>query len=589
MSLLNTLVNLFYQIVQTLLIQLFSPNPPEPTQRLPGPRVAVIGTGITGVSSAAHCLGHGYEVKLFEAGDRQHLGGIWSQTNNTSSLQIHSVMYRFHPSIRFRKGYPDRQEILKEITELWEHYKLNERTTFGVRVEKVWRDEKTGKWIIQDPSYGTFDGVIAAVGTCGDPKVPHISGQDKFSGKICHSSKLTDENLKGKCVMVIGGGASALEAVEDAVHQEARHIVILSRSTKWIIPRNPVIDGLLALNPFGKETSFSWLPEALLRKLFYRDMEDLAPAKAGLYTQTPLVNDDVLRQLRAGRVSWLRGDIKEFKENGILFNHREKGVPKGGAGREELIRGDVCVMATGFHRPSLAFLPDECFKAPYSPPNWFLQTFPVGHPDMCATNSTYVNAIGTVGNVHIGLYTRLLLMYIADPSTKPTAAWMRVWVDWTRMWKWRAPGGALEFFTYSELILWVVLSLVFNPWRWRWIPFVLFGWGRIRSVKHSRTTTSTASKTHVEEGHGAETKQENHDETKDSKEDGVTRQVNNGSGTPSYASAVASGSSNVKFHNKPMRREARDVPSSDVQPDQTEHVKVKTVPNDDAAKAAVAA
>lgn len=124
-------------------------------------------------------------------------------------------------------------------------------------------------------------------------------------------------------------------------------------------------------------------------------------------------------------------------------------------------------MATDFHRPALSFLPEECFKAPYSPPNWFLQTFSIGHADICATKSTYVNAIATVGNVHIGLYTRLLLMYIADSSTKLSTPWMHLWVDWTRMWKWRAPGAALESFTFGELILGEVLSLVFNTGRWK--------------------------------------------------------------------------------------------------------------------------
>lgn len=138
-------------------------------------------------------------------------------------------MYRFHPSVRFRKGYPDRQDILRELTALWKEYELNERTKFGFRIEKIWRDDKTGKWIVQDPSYGTFDGVIAAVGTCGSPKIPHIAGQDKFEGKICHSSNVMQEKLKGRSVVIIGGGASALEAVEDAVHQGAEHIVVLSR------------------------------------------------------------------------------------------------------------------------------------------------------------------------------------------------------------------------------------------------------------------------------------------------------------------------------------------------------------------------
>lgn len=41
-------------------------------------KVAIIGAGITGVTSAAHCIGHGFDVVIFEAGDENSLGGIWS-------------------------------------------------------------------------------------------------------------------------------------------------------------------------------------------------------------------------------------------------------------------------------------------------------------------------------------------------------------------------------------------------------------------------------------------------------------------------------------------------------------------------------
>jgi NADPH-dependent 2,4-dienoyl-CoA reductase/sulfur reductase-like enzyme len=69
---------LLYQIWQWLLDKLFSPSPPPPNAHLHRPKVAVIGAGLTGVSSAAHCIGHGFDVHIFEAGPREYLGGIWS-------------------------------------------------------------------------------------------------------------------------------------------------------------------------------------------------------------------------------------------------------------------------------------------------------------------------------------------------------------------------------------------------------------------------------------------------------------------------------------------------------------------------------
>lgn len=190
-----------------------------------------------------------------------------------------------------------------------------------------------------------------------------------------------------------------------------------------------------------------------------------------------MVNSALLDQVRSGRASWLRGDIEHFTETGILFKHRAQGVPKGGPGRTEHIEGDMAIMATGYARPSLAFLPDDCFEKDYQPPNWYLQVFPPQHMDVCANNCTYVNAIGTVGNYHIGIYTRFLLMFLVDPLTRPSEQLMKLWIDATRFVKGRSPAGAFEFFTYTELMGWFVFCIAVNPFRWKWALFVMTGIG----------------------------------------------------------------------------------------------------------------
>ncbi|SCN84795.1 related to ACB 4-hydroxyacetophenone monooxygenase [Fusarium fujikuroi] len=405
----------FFQIFQWLTDKLLSPKPPSENARIGSnrPKIAVIGAGITGVTSAAHCIGHGFDVVIFEAGSKDNVGGIWS-----------------------------------------------------------------GRWIVNDPSLGRFGGVIAAVGTCGAPKMPKIPGMDNFKGPIYHSSELTGKDVKGKKMAIIGGGASAVEALEFAFTEDAAKATILSRSDKWIIPRNMVADTLLSFNIFGQETVLSFIPEFFLRKFFYRDLEDIAPDKShGLFMETPMVNSDIMDKLREGRAEWVRCDIDEFVESGIQVNRRAKGVPQGGPGHEEVIDADIVVMATGFKRPSLSFLPKDCFEEPYPPPNWYLQTFPPTHPSVSAINCTYVNAIGTVGNWHIGIYTRILLMFLMDPFSRPSPFWMQRWIDMTKTLKLTSPTGAFDFFTYLELIWWFFFCVVINPFRWKWAIFVFFGVG----------------------------------------------------------------------------------------------------------------
>jgi hypothetical protein len=76
-AILNPLLYLYW-IGQFLLDKLLSPNPPPPNTKLSRPRIAVIGAGITGVSAASHCVGHGCETTIFESGDENSVGGIWS-------------------------------------------------------------------------------------------------------------------------------------------------------------------------------------------------------------------------------------------------------------------------------------------------------------------------------------------------------------------------------------------------------------------------------------------------------------------------------------------------------------------------------
>ncbi|KAH6658891.1 monooxygenase [Truncatella angustata] len=465
-----------FQLMQWITDKILSPDPPNPSTRLGRPKIAVIGAGITGVTSAAHCIGHGFDVVIFEAGDEKSIGGIWSKVNNTSGLQIHSLMYRFHPSVKWEQGYPNRQQIVSQVKQLWERYGLDTRTRFSKKIDKVYQDEH-GRWILNDPSNGRFEGLIAAVGTCGDPKIPHMSGMNKYKGEVYHSSQLTGKDAKDKTMLIIGGGASAVEALEFAAEEGCKKTYVLSRSDKWIIPRNAFIDVLLSFNILGQETIFSWIPETLLRKFFYRDLQDIAPKDKGIFVETPMVNSDVMDKLRGGDAEWIRCDIEDFTEKGIVVSKRDRGVPPGGPGRNTVINGDMIVMATGYKRPSLEFLPDDCFNEPYGPPNWYLQTFPPAHPSISAINCTYVNAIGTVGNWHIGIYTRILLMFLVDPLTRPRTFWMERWIDMTKILKMAAPTGAFDFFTYLELLWWFAFCVIINPFRWKWAFFVFFGVG----------------------------------------------------------------------------------------------------------------
>lgn len=62
--------------------------------------------------------------------------------------------------------------------------------------------------------------------------MPHLPGQEKCKGEIKHSSQLDGVDVRDKHIVVIGGGASAIEAVEYAIEGKAARVDILSRVSR---------------------------------------------------------------------------------------------------------------------------------------------------------------------------------------------------------------------------------------------------------------------------------------------------------------------------------------------------------------------
>jgi len=272
--------------------------------------------------------------------------------------------------------------------------------------------------------------------------------------------------------------------------------VILARDDKWIIPRNVVFDTMLSMQPFGREMPLSFIPEWLIRKLHYRDLEDLSPVRPGLFESTPVVNSNILTHVRSGVVTYVRGDTLRLTPKGVWMNKRRRGSKPGDSGEETEIDADVVVLATGFKIPSVDFLStkktddgkdgdskaegdgeDDLFPPGYERPNLYLQSFATEDWSVVLTNAAYKNAIGTVGHFHIGIYTRILLTLLLDKHARPLPQDMKLWVDVLRFIKRGARGGALGFFTYMELTIWLLSFHLFRLDRLRWMFFIMQGWG----------------------------------------------------------------------------------------------------------------
>jgi hypothetical protein len=130
---------------------------------------------------------------------------------------------------------------------------------------------------------------------------------EKFKGEIYHSSDLAGNETKGNDIIIIGGGASAVETLEFASEEDSEKTYILARSDKWIIPRNSPVGILLFFNVFEGETPFSWIPELLLNKFFYRYLKDLAPSDRAFSPVLPWLTLMLCTRFGLARLNSLEG------------------------------------------------------------------------------------------------------------------------------------------------------------------------------------------------------------------------------------------------------------------------------------------
>ena len=483
-KILEGIILYLYEFIQLFISVFFSPLPPTKDSPRIG-HVAVIGAGITGISTAAHLRSHGFEVTIFD--ESPDIGGIWRRVNSTSNLQINSLFYRFHPLAFYRSFYPFRDEILAQQHKVLTTYGLDKCIRFNTRVTKIERhsssssqDSKIGgpsRWIVNGNKSEVFDGLVVTIGTCGKPRIISLPNQDQFKGKIIHSCELDYLDYTGKSVVVIGGAASGVEVAETAVAKGAKKATILARSDKWFIPRNVILDSCLSMFPYIFKTLTTLVPEQLIRRLHYRDLEEKMTPTFPLYSSTPVVNNAFFRLVREGSADYHRGEVTSVKSDGLEWNYRLRSQRKAEEGEKKFINADIIVLASGYHRPSMDFLPKDLFPDGYSSPNMYLQCFPVHDPSIVCTNATYVDGFGSVGSLHIGIYARLLALFLRRPETRPSSQFMRFWVDTVRIFKRGFFGGPLEFFTYPEVCIWLAACMLQCPERIPYFFFVMFGFG----------------------------------------------------------------------------------------------------------------
>ena len=201
-------------------------------------RIAVIGSGVSGIAAAVVLQREGHEVRVFER--EPTLGGVWAKAYPEVRLQNVWTQYRL--SELDWPTRPDDNPTAPQILAYFEaaiaHYQVDVRFD----AEVVGLDELPAGWrvSVRGPEglrAEEFDYVIVAVGQYTQPKAAvTIADRERFAGVISTERDIDDLSaLGGQRLVVVGYGKSAVDLAALAAARGARVELVL-RKARWLIP-----------------------------------------------------------------------------------------------------------------------------------------------------------------------------------------------------------------------------------------------------------------------------------------------------------------------------------------------------------------
>ncbi|KAH6653033.1 hypothetical protein BKA67DRAFT_520147 [Truncatella angustata] len=250
--------------------------------------VAVIGAGISGVTSAAHLLRQGLKVTVFERSSQ--VGGVWHYDDRVANEPTYP---NIQPPAPNRPDYEDaavdhappgpcykglrnnvpttlmRSTLMKwpedtpEIVsqDLIDQYVrdlafftgAHNHIQFDTTVNTISKNPEGKKWVVRTRTLRKtgadyeflgrtweFDAVIVASGHYHEPKIPDAPGlkewKERYPDSISHSKRYrTPEIYRDKTVLVIGAGVSSLDVARES-HAVAKKVYQSARDGQFDLP-----------------------------------------------------------------------------------------------------------------------------------------------------------------------------------------------------------------------------------------------------------------------------------------------------------------------------------------------------------------
>jgi len=336
--------------------------------------VLIVGAGLSGIGAAVQikqqCPGKSWAI----IEGRGAIGGTWDlfrYPGIRSDSDMYTLGYRFKPW-KAAKAIADGPSIRSYIRETADEHGITPHIRFNHKVTDAAWDSEAARWTV---TASTPDGpttltarflyMCSGYYNYGEGHRPRWEGEADFAGQIIHPQFWPEQlDYKGKRVVIIGSGATAVTLVPEMAKQAA-HVTMLQRTPTWMVsrPSSDAIANLLkAILPAQLAYDIVRWKNVTFGQWFYRQTRErpgkvreqllkrlakLLPADYDLETHfTPgynpwdqrlcLVPDaDLFTAIKAGSASIVTDQILRLEAAGIRL--------KSGA----LLPADIIVTATG--------------------------------------------------------------------------------------------------------------------------------------------------------------------------------------------------------------------------------------------------
>lgn len=200
----------------------------------------VVGAGISGIAAAYKMDQVGYhDYVVLEKADR--VGGTWRDNNYPGcGCDVPSALYSFSfaPSHQWSHLFAKQPEILSYLEDVTTKFDLNKKIKFNHELISAKWDDAKSIWNLET-SKGQYQAktVMFTTGPITEPSMPKLKGIETFKGEMFHSARWNhDYDLTGKCVAVIGTGASAIQFIPQ-VQPLAKELYVFQRTAPWVLPK----------------------------------------------------------------------------------------------------------------------------------------------------------------------------------------------------------------------------------------------------------------------------------------------------------------------------------------------------------------